>query len=411
MKKCINYFFLQLKRCMRFLPFVLIISLLLCAGLGILMNFIFVANGNSEENKKITIGAVGDTDSSYLSFGLEAIKTFDSSRFSVNIVEMSEEAARRALERGEISAYIIIPEGFVDDMVNGEVGTISYVSSDGAVNIASLFKEEVTHMISDFAVYSQKGIFGLYDLLYESDIRSDSSYYDKLTLKYFSLILGRTSMINTKNIGVSDSLSFVGYMCCGIVIFLMLLCGICACPLFIRTDMSLPRVLSASRRGAFLQISGEYFGYFCMMLCNFAAIFIAVMLIAEDSLTLIPEFESFSRRELFRLSVKLIPAVLVICALQFFLFEVSSGVVGGVLLQFVSAISLGYISGCFYPSSFFPRTIQTVARFTPPDVARRYMGKLLLAGDASAEMLTLIVMFCLLFFASVLVRLYRIRKQ
>lgn len=411
MRKTSTYFLLQLKRCARFLPFVLIISLLLCAGLGMLLRALFQTNGNSEENQKITIGVVGDTNSSYLNFGLEAIKTFDTSRFSINIEEMSERAAERALENGEIAAYVIIPEGFVDDMVMGDVGQLSYVTTDGAVNIASLFKEEVSEMVATFAVESQMGIYGLQTLLRENKIKGVYDYSDQLTLKYFSLILGRTHMVDTDNIGVSDNLSFIGYMCCGIVIFLLLLCGISACPLFVRRDMSLPQLLSSTRRSPFLQVSGEFFGYFCMMLCNFTLIFVMLVLVAEDAITLIPELEYFSRKEILTLGLKMLPAVLTLCALQFLLFELCSGVVSGVLLQFISTISLGYISGCFYPSSFFPPTIQSVAKFTPSDVARRYMCKLISEKGASTELVTLFVMFCLLFACAVLVRNYRIKKQ
>ena len=51
----------------------------------------------------------------------------------------------------------------------------------------------------------------------------------------------------------------------------------------------------------------------------------------------------------------LIPVTIMFAAGQFFLFEAADGIVNGILMQLLCGIGMGYLSGYFYPSSFFPK--------------------------------------------------------
>ena len=54
--------------------------------------------------------------------------------------------------------------------------------------------------------------------------------------------------------------------------------------------------------------------------------------------------------------------------MQFAVYELTFGIISGVLAQFVLAAALGYISGCFYPYYMFPQSIQTVASVLPSGI-------------------------------------------
>lgn len=60
-------------------------------------------------------------------------------------------------------------------------------------------------------------------------------------------------------------------------------------------------------------------------------------------------------------------------ALQFFLFEAAEGIVNGILLQLICGIGMGYLSGCFYPSAFFPEKMRALGDFLPSGAAARFV--------------------------------------
>ncbi len=408
MKKTFAYFYLQVKRSARFFFFVFIISLAICLTLGCILNTLINLDTSSEKNRKLSIGIVGDASDSYLGFGISAIQSLDSSRYSVELVEMEEEEASKKLLRGEITAYIIIPEDFVDTALKGNIQSIPYVTTGASADIATLFKDEILEVVSCIFVESQKGIFGLQNSLEEYHPDYPWEWIDGLTVEYFSLILNRSCVFDTEIIGVSDSLSFSGYMFCGIIVLLMMLCGIPCCSLLIKTDMALPKLLNANRQNALIQVLGEYFAYFLMMLLNFTVILGVTVAAVGSNASFIFGAAEINFSWFVLLILHLIPVIFAITALQFLLYELSSGIAGGVLLQFLATIGLAYVSGCFYPINFFPESIQAVSKFIPLGIARSYLSGFLSESFQIADFIGLLISFALLFGASVLIRRERI---
>ena len=402
------YFYLQIKRSARFFLFVFIISLLICLTLGCMLNTMINMDTSSEKNRKLTIGIVGDSSDSYLGFGLSAIQSLDSSRYSVELVEMEEEEARKKLQRGELTAYIIIPEDFVDSALKGEINTIPYVTTNASADIATLFKDEILQVVSTIFVDSQKGIYALQNGLEDYYGNYSWEWIDGLTVEYFSLILNRSCVFETEILGVSDSLSFSGYMFCGIVVLLMMLCGIPCCSLLIKTDMALPKLLNANRQNALIQISGEYFAYFLMMFSNFTIILGVTVFAVGNNASFIFGTAEINFSWILMLILHLIPMLFAVTSLQFLLYELSSSIAGGVLLQFLATIGLAYVSGCCYPINFFPESIQTLSKFIPLGIARSYFSGFLSGNFQTAEFIGLWICFAILFGASVLIRRERI---
>ncbi len=105
-----------------------------------------------------------------------------------------------------------------------------------------------------------------------------------------------------------------------------------------------------------------------------------------------------------------LPVAAMFAAMQLFLFEAAEGIVNGILLQLICGIGMGYLSGYFYPSAFFPETMRALGELLPSGAAARFaqagaLGKIPAASWAAvfgwlAAFLTL----------TVLVREWRIGK-
>ena len=84
-------------------------------------------------------------------------------------------------------------------------------------------------------------------------------------------------------------------------------------------------------------------------------------------------------KDVFAFIFKLIPVCMVVSAMQLLLYELTDNLLNAVVLQFVVTISLGYISGCFYPSYFFPESVQKLSALLPVGASMNYLSDFFLA--------------------------------
>lgn len=375
--RAIVYFGLQLKRFMRLLPRVLLTSfiLLLCA---VAVFYVFIGK-QEEKTERFEIAIVGDTSDTYLGLGIVALKNLDSSRFAIDVSFMTENEAKKGIERGELSAYIVIPDGFIRDAYHGEVGKLTYVSSPGAIDVGTLIKDELLEVISVLLVESQKGIYAAGNVAEElTDDMKYSDVSDDIALEYVDFILSRSKMYELEIFGVSAGLDMTSSVLCGAVIVFLMLMGIGFAPIFFGGDIAFSKLLSSRRFGATRQIICEYIAF------TFSSIivvgFFALPFLLLKIITL-------------RFLSAIILSVFMITALQLLIFELSEGISVGALSQFLAAVTLSYFSGCLYPIYFFPETLQSVSAFLPTGAVRLFLSQSL--GGAESP-LSVCLMLCYL---------------
>lgn len=412
MKRALTYTRLQMARMARYAPFVIAITLIICICLGAALYALIQGNDQSAENTKFAVGIVGEFENDMLGLGISAIKSMDSSQYTLDILELDEQTAAEMLRRREIIGYAVIPDGFVEAAMSGNVGHIDFVTNQNGIDLTTMFKQELLDMISRILVESQDGVYAMQDIILENkvDVSKYMHHTNTLMASYVSMILSRSSALDCQIIGISDELSFGGYMFSGLSVLLMLLCGITCCPLFIRRDMALPKLLGANRCSSAAQIFGEYISYLCLTILNMLPLTVLLMLFSGGAAVLIPELDGMGVGGALVIFVKFIPAVLAVTALQFLLYELTDSVVSGVLLQFICAIGLSYISGCFYPISFFPKGIQLLSDLTPSGIARSYLSALISGGECGGKLAALIAYTAVLLGLAALTRHRRIKN-
>ena len=385
------YLLAQMKRVKKALPAVLIMTLLLTGCIALISKVMLIADSSSEKKQKVQIGLVGDISGSYLGFGISALQHLDSSRFAIEFIEMEEEEARDRLNHGTLSAFVIVPEGFVEAAVRGENMPLTYVSTSGSLRLGSMIMNELVNTISSLLTESQNAIYGMQNYLVHngmSDIYWQAT--DELYLRFLDFILGRTTVYELELTGLSGNLSMIGYYLCGFTVLFLLLWGIAGSPLYIKKDHALPALLSSKGQNTLSQMAGEFVAYFVLMATSFLLVIVLVAIAMGLTGFTLPEWEREGIGILFGFYVKMLPVAAVICAMQLLLFELTSDMVSGILLQFLCALSLGYLSGCFYPISFFPESIQMVQPLLPTGVAVNYGGNLLMEESTAIEMVLLL---------------------
>lgn len=401
------YLYLQFKRMLRVFPYVLLVTALLASGLAAVFSGIMQLESESADQQRFQIAVVGDTDDPYISLGKTALESFDSTRFSLELVIMEEAEAKAAIQRGDISVYVVIPEGFVEAALYGEVKTIKYVTTAGSIGITSIFKEEITQAIVELLTYSQKGIYGTQGALEANGHKSHSlinKHVNAISIDYAEFLFTRSGLYEVEELGVSDGLSLAQYYFCGIAVLFVFLLGLPYAALFVKKDYSLNRMLFSGGYSPLKQLLCEYVAYFAAML-------LLVGVITGGLAVLGSSMEMFDATIAVDIGIKMIPVVAMIAAFNIMVFEISGNIVGGVLLQFFSGVAMCYISGCFYPIYALPQVMQVVSRFLPTGLARGYLANCIIGDNVFINFVGVVVYLFVFFALAVVARAVKIAKK
>lgn len=406
MRKLLVYAALQLKRGLKQLPKVVIFTLILLLIAGVLCTVLLAENANSEKNALLKVGITGDLENTYLQLGILAVKEFDSSNTYVEFISMEEEDAREGLKSGELAGYLLVPDTFMDAVLHGGKIELTYVSKNSPVGIGPLLTNEIVQVASDLIGETLTGVIAVQDVAREYGLTDDmSELVENINIRYVSYVLDRDELYEVEYIGIHDGLSFAGYYVCGILFLLILLMGITCAPMMVRENSSLVRLSRARGIGIYRQIGSEFIGFALSPMIVMGALLLALSILSQIVALPIPELENVSASVVWGI----IPVIAMLLAMQMLLYECSSGIIAGVILQFVTAIGLAYISGCFYPPYFFPEGVQMVAKWLPGGVAMEYIGGIL-SGNGGNGLLVWGYCFLLLLLTGI-VRGLRMRGE
>ena len=382
-----KYFTLQCKRLLRFLPGAFLVTLILMGSLFLAFRLFSHQTAESEAKQEFPIAICGDTEDTFLQMGLSALQSLDSSRFALDVLEMEEMEASRAMARGELAAYVVIPEGFMDAAMMGEILPIKFVTTAGAGGMVTLVKEELSNVISVLLISSQKGVYGMWDTMLDNGLwEKAGGQMDVIALKYVDYIFARDKIYTLEELGIADALGLEDYILCGLgVLFLLLICLPFAA-LMIPGDPALGRMLCGKGKPAVFQAICDFAAYAAALL------FVVLCMILVGAVC-IPELGNGGK-----LFLQVMPVAFFAAAFSFMLYSLSRDMIGGVMLQFFLSVLLCFVSGCLYPVYFFPVKVQQLAGWLPTGVARAQLAGCI-TGSTPAWTLPLLLGFCLIFFA------------
>ncbi len=406
MRTAAVYLGLQLKRAGKMLPRMLAVTLVLAALVALVGLMLSRMNDSDDAQEKIRIGVVGDMEAGGVAYGVSVMESLDSTRFSLSLLPMPEEEASRALKSSELDAYLIVPDGFVDAMMVGEHRPVTFVTRDVGAGVGGILIRELAQTVSALVLETENAVYGLQDYTAENfPERNPYADGDTLTYKYMMKILDRDRLFQVETVGAADQLSLPGYYLCGFTVLFAMLWAISCTPLFTGRSRELSRLLSADGFGAAGQVLTEFISFVLLMLCGVLGAGLLGSVLGKRLGLTIPELAGQGAAGLWRFGLGALPAALMLCAMAFFLFELTDSTVGGILVLFFSAGVQGYLSGCFYPSTFFPEGLRTIGALLPAGTAMSHMRSLLLGNPPSWPVWAYFALFMIL---SVLIREYRL---
>lgn len=408
-----DYLFIQYKRIFKLLPGIVTMIVILAVLLGLAGAALVYSGTYQEDQQKYRLGVVGETDDEMISLGIYMLETLDESRYMIEMVQFdSSEEAREALRDADISAYIVITEEF-SDALNAMTNDskLTYYATSGQKGITNVMMDEIASVASNIIVYSEKGICTLRQIMKDEgyDKATRSAQIDDLFMVYLAALITRTNVAEITELGLSDGLSTPAYYFLGILLFFMLLLSFCAISFFIGQKNAQYRFMKSKGVGARQQILAEYMAFLTI---NIVCTAITVALVAILIRLGIFEFDEFGRhqlRGLLEFSYHLIPVCIMFSSLGFMIFEILIGVINKILVAFMIYIGMGYVSGYFYPKTFFPELVQSIGEIIPSGVAFKYLGAVLLGDDYGIILLEMMGYTIVFMIMTIIVRRQKIK--
>lgn len=390
------YFYLQLKRILRILPLVATVSLVLLLGLCVILSSVATSFTENDSDEAFTIGITGDTDSSLIDLAVSAFESSQGSSLSLQFSQMSEKEAQNKLSSGDIEAYIILPEDFVDNALLGSLEPVTYVTTPGNTGVIPMLKNELTKVVTDILVYSQKGTYGVGDALISND-HDDLAYeyINEIAIDYATLALSRQETYTIEMLSTTDDATTAEYFMCGLSVLLIMLIGLPYATIYTKKDYSLSKLMVSKGYSNFRQLLCEYLSH----LISVVLVIISVILMTALFSFVMPDavLDFVNIKDIFSFVLSLVPVIFMISAFNIMFFTLSDNIISTMLMHFLTSLCLCYIGGCLYPISTFPVSVQKISSFLPTGAAQN----LLLAnfgGNSTLLPLFLTLVYTVVFF-------------
>ena len=412
MSSFFKYLRVRLLKMLKLYPVIIVFTIILALGAGLVLGNIFKGRAESEDHTKFQIGLVGNASDSYLGIGVFAVTNLDISKDYAEFVEMTENEAKKKLKNNEILGYVSIPDGFIESVLYGENEDIKFITNKTPAILGTLLVEEICTVVSDFVVGAQNGIYGYSDYIKDLPSAERSKLIDKMNIEYLSCVFDRDAAYEVSELGFSKNLSFVVYYTGAFSVLIILLWGMCCSGLMINNSYSLSRSLIFSGRGVVSQILGDFIPFALIISVNTLLLVSALGVIAECFELNLPDFQiidSFS--SCLSLGFSLIPVVLVLCSMQLFLYEISNGVIGSIVLQVLVTISFSFLSGFFFPIYSRPSLLQKFSEFLPTTAAFNYISSVFTENYSNASLFSILLWTAVLLGAAVFVRRFKVRSE
>lgn len=190
----------------------------------------------------------------------------DVSRYA-RFESMDSETAASALERGELTAILVLPENFIGGVLGGENPDVTLiVPADKPLE--SLLALWVGQSAADLLTAAQSGIYAVLDAVPWEGVEGLSWEQAKMdiNLSFISMTLNRQEMFRITRLKAVDSMELPIHYGLSLLLFLTMALAAVFCPLYADVGAPFRRRLKTLGGGAGLQYCACFGVGFCLVL-------------------------------------------------------------------------------------------------------------------------------------------------
>ncbi len=355
-KKHFFYLLFQIKSTFKIIPrllislisFTIIISI---AGYG--GNQLFNTNNSSPIN--IPIAVVLPQNDAQIDFAYNAISNLDSLESLCNFQSTDESTAKNMLESGSVSAVIIIPNDFIQNIINGSNDPASVIIPNNT-GLETLLFCSVLDAGSQSLGYVQSTIYATCDLLRAQGLKEEiPSAEDYLNDFYIKYALNRSNFFDSSTVSSTGDLSTASYYLCSALLLIILFCGLTLSDIFSNHSRNKLEALKTHR----MSISFIRFCEFISATLMFILLFgFAILLLVWQNYIPAPSNPI----------LHIFAFIILISSISSFLMLIycitDEGLVTTLLVFLLSSFMM-YACGRIIPPSYLPSAIKTLGGYLP----------------------------------------------
>lgn len=376
MKKYALLLFLQIKSAFLSIPKMFATSIIFAGLVGLLgfagTNLLYGNSGPTPMNVALVIPENGKEYSKIAFSFLYEIETVSN---YCTFIEMNEEKAFADLKTGNVDAIILLPDNFVEHIMNGTNTPAQIIlPKSGLTSSSPLFRELVKSGVSDLSV-AQAGIYAIDDLCLKYGLKNELGNIEwRINESYLSYALNRDIYYEKQTLSSTGSMTLVQfYVRTGIVLLLML--SAISCISFLQND---PLVFSNALTR--IGISSVY-SQFCKSFSISVIYFLPIAIICLYF-------------RIFNLPLLLLGIYCIFVFSQTILCF-SDNTLSSVLALFILSLVMMFVSGSIIPSSFLPGAFKTLGAFMPTTYFLR-LWQDVLCNTISITNILLCLLICVL---------------
>ncbi|PST32900.1 ABC transporter permease [Enterocloster lavalensis] len=346
------YLKLELKRALKRLPHMAAGAIVLMAMLGTIAFAASKLLYGETTLERVTIGVVLPEEDRIARQLVRMLGTYDSVRSVCEFSFMDSSEAEKQLRDGEIFGIMNVPEGLVQGIINGTNIPVTITLPQGNALENRVFKE-LTSAGARTLGSAQAGIYAGDQLLLNYDLAGGISQLEAdLNRIYMAYSLPRADLfehVKVSATGDVDTLEFYGISA---FVLYLLLAAIPVSGYLAPESRVMSQKLSLAGIGPWMATAARLAGLGALLLA-------AALPAALGAL-------KFGVLEFSWLMLLALAAVcLAAAALVLFCYEAAGTLMGGVMLLFLGAVLLLFLSGGFLPLVFLPAQVRSLAPFLP----------------------------------------------
>lgn len=346
------YVRLELKRALKRLPHMAAGAIVLLFFMGAIALLAGKALYGEQVSGRITVGVVLPEGDAVAKQATSMISSLESVKSICDFSYLSREECEKRLRNGELYAVLEVPEGFVQDIMNGTNTPVRVLLPKNAGVESRIFKELAdagakTLGAGQAGIYAGDELLALYGLA-DSTARLEQDL-NRIILAYSLPRLDYFRQVQVSATGDVDTVTFYGI---SLFVLLLLLCTIPVSGYLLPDSRVMRQKLALLGVGGGTVVAARILGL--------AVLFLAVSVPAGAAAA----FLDFLEWE-FLTAAALVLFCIAAAATAVFFYQAAGSLMGGVMLLFLAATVMHFLSGGFLPLVFLPEGMRAVAPVWP----------------------------------------------
>ena len=347
-----TYIKLEIKRAMKTLPRFLTGAIVLVFLLGTIAFSASKVIYGEAVISRIVVGVVLPKDDQLAKTAISMLATMDSVKSVCDFKYMDEEDGRDRLKAEKIHALMIVPDGFLTDIITGVNTPVRIIFPDDSGIESMVFKELAdsgtrTLGVAQASIYAADEICYLYQMP-----ESIAAVEDSLNQIYFKYALPRDDYFRHYQVTATEDITTIQYYGISAVILCLLFCGISIAPICTPQKQVLQQKLKMIGIGKWKQILAKIIS---------VAILLGMVMGAVCGLLSITKLITFQ--------MIFIPVIILVCftisSIIIAIYQITASNLVGVMCLFWITIGMLFLSGGLVPIIFLPETIRSFAKVVP----------------------------------------------